>query len=148
MESVMKASSLCRVIGVLVDEKGRVSTMLELMASDLRNFIDHKDLCLSHQEKILILRAIASGMKELHGCGFIHKDLKASNVLVLPTLFESMCNMKGNMFGMNLPMDRSISVTSRFHYTYDLEWIDIKIWDYEHLDAVVGTWCFKAPKVL
>jgi hypothetical protein len=48
MESVMKASSLCRVIGVLVDEKGRVSTMLELMASDLRNLIDHKDLRLSY----------------------------------------------------------------------------------------------------
>ncbi len=44
MESVMKACSLCHVIGVSVDEKGRVLTMLELMACDLRNFIDHKDL--------------------------------------------------------------------------------------------------------
>jgi len=122
--------------------------MLELMASDLRNLIDHKDLCVSYQEKIIILRAIASGMKELHGCGFIHKDLKASNVLVSPILFESMCNMKGDMFGMNPRMDRSIFATSRFHYTYDLEWIDIKIWDYERLDSVVGTWCFKAPKML
>ncbi len=127
---MMKASSLCRVIGVLVDEKGRVSTMLELMASDLRNLIDHKDLRLSYQEKILILKAIASGMKELHGCGFIHKDLKASNVLVSPILFESMCTMKGDMFGMNPPMDRSIFATSRFHYTDDLEWIDVKIGDY------------------
>jgi len=148
MESVMKASSLCRVIGVLVDEKGRISTMLKLMASDLRNLIDHKDLCLSYHDKILILRAIASGMKELHGCGFIHKDLKASKVLVSPILFESMCTMKGDMFGMNLPMDRSIFATSRFHYTNDLEWIDVKIGDYKHSNGVVGTWCFKAPKVL
>jgi len=56
--------------------------------------------------------------------------------------------MKGDMFGMNPPMDRSIFATSRFHYTNDLEWIDIKIGDYEHLDGVMGTWCFKAPEVL
>jgi len=48
MESVMKASSLCRVIGVLVDKKGRISTMLKLMASDLQNLLDHKDLRLSY----------------------------------------------------------------------------------------------------
>jgi len=148
MESVMKASSLCRVIGVLVDEKGRVSTLLELMASDLQNFIDHKDLCFSYQDKILILKAIASGMKELHGCGFIHKNLKGSNVFVSPILFESMCTMKGHMFGMNPPMDRSIFATSRFHYNDDLEWIDVKIGDYECSDGVVGTWCFKAPEML
>jgi len=115
------------VIGVLVDEKGRISTMLKLMASDLQNLIDHKDLRLSYHDKILILRAIASGMKELHGCRFIHKDFKASKVLVSPILFESMCTMKGDMFGMNLPMDRSIFATSHFHYTNDLEWIDVKI---------------------
>jgi serine/threonine protein kinase len=147
MESVMKASSFCRVIGVLVDEKGRISTMLKLMASDLRNLIDHKDLRLSYQDKTLILRAFVSGMKELHGCGFIHKDLKASNVLVSLILFESMCTMKGDMFGMNLTLDKSIFGTPRFHYTNDLEWIDVKIGDYERSDGVVGTWCFKAPKV-
>jgi len=43
MESMMKSCSLCRLIGVSVDEKGRILTMLELMACDLRNFIDHKD---------------------------------------------------------------------------------------------------------
>jgi len=124
------------VIGVLVDKKGRVSTMLELMASSLGNLIDHKDLCLSYEDKILMSRAIASGMKELHGCGFIHKDLKASNVLVSPILFESMCTMKGNMFGMNPPMDRSIFAISRFHYINDLEWIDIKNWGLRALG-----WC-------
>jgi serine/threonine protein kinase len=33
------------------------------------------------------MKAIARGIKELHGCGFIHKDLKASNILVSPIPF-------------------------------------------------------------
>ncbi len=87
-------------------------------------------------------------MKELHGCGFIHKDLKASKILVSPILFESMCTMKGDMFGMNSPMDRSILATSHFQYTDDLEWIDIKIGDYENLDGIMGIMCFRALEVL
>jgi serine/threonine protein kinase len=90
MERVMKAcekrfdSSLCRVIGVSVDEKGRVSTVMELMGGDLRNFIDHWNPVLSYGDRLGLMKAIASGIKELHGCGFIHKDLKASNILVSP----------------------------------------------------------------
>ncbi|CAK9881527.1 unnamed protein product [Sphagnum jensenii] len=88
MERVMKAcekryeSGLCRVIGVSVDEKGRVSTVMELMDGDLRNFIDVCNPLLSYGDKLGLMKAIASGIKELHGCGFIHKDLKASNILV------------------------------------------------------------------
>jgi serine/threonine protein kinase len=87
-------------------------------------------------------------MKEFHGCGFIHKDPKASNVLVSPILFESMCTVKGYMFGMNPPMDRKILVTSSFQYIDDLEWIDVKTGDYESSDGVAGTRCFRAPEVL
>ncbi|CAK9234332.1 unnamed protein product [Sphagnum troendelagicum] len=88
MERVMKAcekryeSGLCRVIGVSVDEKGRVSTVMELMDGDLRNFIDVWNPLLSYGDRLGLMKAIASGIKELHGCGFIHKDLKASNILV------------------------------------------------------------------
>jgi len=87
MERVMKAcekryeSGLCRVIGVSVDEKGRVSTIMELMAGDLRNFIDRNPF-LYYDDRLGLMKAIASGIKELHGCGFIHKDLKASNILL------------------------------------------------------------------
>jgi len=90
MERVMKASekrfdsSLCRVIGVSVDEKRRVSTVMELMGGDLRYFIDHWNPVLSYGDRLGLMKAIASGIKELHGCGFIHKDLKASNILVSP----------------------------------------------------------------
>jgi serine/threonine protein kinase len=150
MERVMRAcpkrasSGLCRVIGVSVDEKGRVSTVMEPMAGDLRNFLDHEDCRLTYQDDILILRAIASGMKELHGCGFIHKDLKASNVLVSPIPFWS---MEGHTFGMNSPMDRSIPATE-FLYTEHWKWIDVKIGDYESSHDVVGTGFFRAPEVL
>ncbi len=93
MERVMEAcekrfeSGLCRVIGVSVDEKGRVSTVMELMGGDLRNFIDRCDSLLSYGDRVGLMKAIASGIKELHGCGFIHKDLKASNILVSPIPF-------------------------------------------------------------
>ncbi len=90
MERVMKAcekrieSGICGVIGVSVDEKGRVSTVMELMGGDLRNFIDRCDSLLSYGVRLGLMKAIARGMKELHGCGFIHKDLKASNILISP----------------------------------------------------------------
>ncbi|CAK9235844.1 unnamed protein product [Sphagnum troendelagicum] len=90
MERVMKAcgkrseSGLCGVIGVSVDGKGRVSTVMELMGGDLRNFIDFCNPFLSYGDRLGLMKAIARGIKELHGCGFIHKDLKASNILVSP----------------------------------------------------------------
>jgi len=87
-------------------------------------------------------------MKELHGCGFIHKDFKASKIFVSLILFESMCIVRRDTFGMNSPMDRSILVTSHFQYTDDLEWIDVKIGDYENLDGVTGRGCFRALEVL
>jgi serine/threonine protein kinase len=98
MERVMKAcekryeSGLCGVIGVSVDEKGRVSTVMELMDGDLRNFIDVCNPLLSYGDKLGLMKAIASGIKELHGCGFIHKDLKASNILVSSKLYTETYN--------------------------------------------------------
>jgi serine/threonine protein kinase len=31
-----------------------------------------------------MMPSIAYGMSQLHGCGLIHKDFKASNIFVLP----------------------------------------------------------------
>jgi len=126
MESVMKAcghdSGLCQMIGVSVDEKGRVSTVMELMAGDLRKLLDHKDLHLSYQDRMLILGVIASGMKKLHECGIIHKDLKASNVLVGATPFGC---------------------------TNQWTWSNVKIGDYESSDSVVeGSGFLRALEVL
>jgi tRNA A-37 threonylcarbamoyl transferase component Bud32 len=143
MESVMKAcegrsdSGLCRVIGVSVDEKGRVSTVMEPMAGDLRNFLDLKDNRLLDLDRILILRAIASGMKELHGCGFIHKDLKASNVLLSPIYMFGRMNSLTDRFMTSTHrntehwekwIDRFM--TSTHPYTeHWAKWIDVKIGD-------------------
>ncbi|CAM6053247.1 unnamed protein product, partial [Sphagnum tenellum] len=87
MERVMEAcekrheSGLCRVIGVSVDKKGRVSTVMQRMEGDLQNFINSNPV-LDYGDRLGLMKAIASGIKELHGCGFIHKDLKASNILL------------------------------------------------------------------
>ncbi|KAH9554879.1 hypothetical protein CY35_08G086400 [Sphagnum magellanicum] len=115
MESVVKAFGhdfgLCRMIGVSVDEKGRVSTVMELMAGDLRHLLEHKDSHLSYEDRKLILWVVASGMNKLHECGIIHKDLKASNVLVGPI---------------------AVGCTNNWM------WKDVKLGDYESSDSVVG----------
>ncbi|KAH9554866.1 hypothetical protein CY35_08G085600 [Sphagnum magellanicum] len=61
---------------------------MQLMEGDLRNFINnHRDYeRVSYRDQREIMRAIANGMKQLHECGLIHKDLKASNILVSPQL--------------------------------------------------------------
>jgi tRNA A-37 threonylcarbamoyl transferase component Bud32 len=153
MERVMKAcekrdkSGLCRGIGVSVDEKGRVSTIMELMAGDLRNFIDHRNwfdrrglmkaisstrlgrMKQIASDRLILMKQIANGVKELHGCGFIHKDLKASNILLKSKLNLSRRNRK---------------------YSYYLDWrqVHVKIGDYESSDVVMGTGFFRAPEVL
>jgi tRNA A-37 threonylcarbamoyl transferase component Bud32 len=126
MDSVMKAFGhdfgLCRMIGVSVDEKDRVSTVMELMGGDLRHLLEDEDSRLSYEDRKLILWVVASGMKKLHDCGIIHKDLKASNVLV-----------------------RAIP----FGFTNEWTWNDFKLGDYESSDSVVGgTGFFRAPEVL
>jgi hypothetical protein len=75
MEMVMKScegtsnSRLCPVIGVLVDKTGKVLVVMELMEGDLRTFIDKRIYELDvYQNQIKIMRAIASGIRELHAC--------------------------------------------------------------------------------
>jgi len=151
MERLMKAcenrdeSGLCRVIGVSVDEKGRVSTIMELMAGDLRNFIDRCNPFLYYHERLELMKGIASGIKELHGCGFIHKDLKASNILlshrpdITMTLVPSLSPR--HIVAWLSPWD------SR-HETRHYERLGTKIGDYESSDIVLGTGFFRAPVVL
>ncbi|CAK9235839.1 unnamed protein product [Sphagnum troendelagicum] len=144
MERVMKASEkryesgLCGVIGVSVDEKGRVSTVMELMDGDLRNFIDFCHPLLSYDDKLGLMKAIARGIKELHGCGFIHKDLKASNILVSPVPSVKLhWRVKDKL---RISLENTKSCYWRL--------IDVKIGDYESSDVVLGTGFFRAPEVL
>jgi serine/threonine protein kinase len=64
---------------------------MERMAGDLRNVIDSRtvpaDLKLAgmpffYNTAVRLMLSIASGMEDLHECGLMHRDLKASNVLV------------------------------------------------------------------
>jgi serine/threonine protein kinase len=140
MESVMKAcekryeSGLCRVIGVSVDEKGRVSTVMELMAGDLRNFIDRSDSLLSYGEKLRLMSAIARGIRELHGCGFIHKDLKASNILV-------------SFSPLKLRLENEIVTYPGNTKFRDRTLFDGRIGDYESSHVFMDTGFFGAPEV-
>ncbi len=160
MERVMEAcekrdeSGLCRVIGVSVDKKGRVSTVMQRMEGDLQNFINSHPF-LDYGDKLGLMKAIASGIKELHGCGFIHKDLKASNILL------------SRIPDVDIPLPAYILSPRQFvrdnpHYRYlrenfslntmvadiNTRVIHVKVGDYESSDGVVGTGFFRAPEVL
>jgi len=151
MEMVMTAcekrheSGLCRVIGVSVDEKGRVSTVMQLMGGDLRDFIDRNPF-LDYGKKLGLMKAIASGIKELHGCGLIHKDLKASNILLScrPDLRIP------RREGLSPPHSPDQTWRSRLLRLVDSSFkrLDVKIGDYESSDGVLGTGFFRAPEVL
>lgn len=85
MNSCVGVYFLCDVIGVSVHKKGKVSVVMELMGGDLRTFINSHHELLGYAQQVEIMQAIALGMSQLHGCGLVHKDLKASaNILVLP----------------------------------------------------------------
>jgi serine/threonine protein kinase len=129
MEKVMKASEgqvksrLCPVIGVSMDNKGKILVVMQLMEGDLRTLIDNDKGSIwfsSDLEKIHIMREIASGIRELHSSGRIHKDIKASNILV----------------GMKVDNGPLGFVE------------EVKIGDYESSDDVVGTGFWRAPEVL
>lgn len=137
MEMVMNACVgvyfLCDVIGVSVDKKDKVSVVMELMGGDLRTFINSHHELLGYAQQIGIMQAIALGMSQLHGCGLLHKDLKASNILVLP-----------NSWTTNEEGDESLNTFKpakrEFYFT--------KVGDYDSLDDVAGTGFWRAPEVL
>jgi serine/threonine protein kinase len=159
MERVMEAcekrdeSGLCRVIGVSVDEKGRVSTVMQLMEGDLQNFINRNPF-LDYGERLGLMKAIASGIKELHGSGLIHKDLKASNIF-LSRLPHQGLPLPGDTLSHTLLCDTPNYRYVRVNFTRDTIIADVKIGvihvkvaDYESSDGVLGTGFFRAPEVL
>ncbi len=158
MERVMEAceqrheSGLCRVIGVSVDEKGRVSTVMQLMEGDLQNFMDSNPV-LDYGERLGLMKAIASGIKELHGSGLIHKDLKASNILFsrIPEKNIPTVNLSPRQYLCDTPNYCYVRVNFTLDTTpvvVKIRGIRVKVGDYESSDGVVGTGFFRAPEVL
>jgi serine/threonine protein kinase len=152
MEMVMKAcegrseSGLCKVIGVSRDKKVKVLLVMPLMERDLGNLIDSKEVLL-HSRNCDIMRQIARGLKNLHACGRIHKDVKASNILLIhkesyilhPPRFDRW------LMGPRLLFDE----LGRERSSYSKKgWVDAYIGDYESVDGVVGTGFWRPPEVL
>lgn len=104
---------------------GRFAFILERMWGDLRRVVDHKmkktgGPPFDPDTATLIMLEIAGGMLELHRRGVIHRDLKASNVLV----------------------DSGHGVDPRD------ETFECKIADFESSVGVVGTGFWRAPEIL
>ncbi len=133
-----------------MDKTGKVLVVMQLMDGDLRTLIDKRigELYV-YQNQIKIMRAIASGIRELHACGRIHKDIKASNILVssyyrtkrcidvMPIGLDTLERESGGM--VDERFERFVNVLYKF---------DVKIGDYESSDDVVGTEFWRPPEVL
>jgi serine/threonine protein kinase len=140
MEKVMRvarkrSSAICRVMGVGDHYAGKPWVLMEHMGGDLRDLLDTgmhyvKDgqMPFHYTATIKMMMEIAQGMEDLHRCGLIHKDLKASNIFVTPLMLGSFAN----------GLEQALVLI----YFY------IKIGDYESLDGVIGTGFWRPPEVL
>jgi serine/threonine protein kinase len=179
MEMVMKAyegrsSGLCKAIGVSRDKKGKALLVMQLMEGDLRNLIDSKRVLL-HSDKRDIMRGIARGLKNLHACGRIHRDVKASNILVKTriskpaqvlvtkelrkALKESARDEMYPNHAIKTILELSDSRPEALYHVspsmlgghafYPIDThIDVYIGDYESVDGVLGTSFWRPPEVL
>jgi serine/threonine protein kinase len=131
-------SAICRVFGVGRDWAGNAWVVMEQMAGDLRTLIERRTKYLEdgqmpfdYNNTITMMMHIAQGMEDLHGCGLIHADLKASNILVTPMTMD--------------PREEEVDGSqqaSESMYFY------VKIGDFETSDGIVGTRFWRAPEVL
>ncbi|CAM6058222.1 unnamed protein product [Sphagnum tenellum] len=120
------------------DFVGNVWVVMERMAGDLRTLIDRRMSCLEDGQRpfdynntITMMMHIAQGMEDLHRCGLIHADLKASNILVTPVIMDP----------REVEVDGSQQVSESLYFY-------MKIGDFESSDGVVGTGFWRAPEVL
>ncbi|CAM6019267.1 unnamed protein product [Sphagnum balticum] len=146
---------ICKVLGVCV-KRNIIWIVMERMLGDLRNFLN-QDVKTAQYFKsdrtmfqIRLMWSIALGMEKLHSLGLLHRDLKASNILLkkatsidftpkLETLFAT-CNVQNEKIARyRFQNFLDASKTTLFSPT---------IGDYESSVAVVGTEFWRAPEVL
>jgi serine/threonine protein kinase len=150
---------LCGVFGLSEDNiTGEVSVVMEAYRGDLRNLIDKRmDYLKSRMRSnmqdddatqmmmmpfpyystLVIMLQIAHGMEDLCAIGIIHRDLKASNIFVLPGEFEE----NGRFQTHN---SRKVELKEDLAYDGFLTYVG----DYETSDGVVGTGFWRPPEVL
>ena len=114
-------------------KNGRLAFQMGRMWGDLRKLIDLKMLHngnqappFSHFRPLFIMYDIAQGMRSLHKDNIVHRDLKASNVLIGPYGHDSIDDF---------------DPTSNEHFY-------LKITDFESSVGVVGTGFWRAPEIL
>ncbi|CAM6015176.1 unnamed protein product [Sphagnum balticum] len=151
---------ICKILGVSIDEvdESRIlSIVMERMAGDLRNVIDARTkpardvknmqfMPFFYPTAIRLMLSIASGMEDLHRCGLMHRDLKASNVLVELHGAGKKRTIEG--------IEESIWPSSfddksqELAFEVDVLELETKIGDYESSESVVGTGFWRAPEIL
>lgn len=130
------SSGLCSpVLCGMVVMNGRFAFQMLRCAGDLRKLIDKRmernsnQLCapFSDEELVCNMLHIAEGMKALHQDNIVHRDLKASNVLIWPVekehRFEDLDSLSPGSYGCLVA-------------------------DYECSVGVVGTGFWRAPEIL
>jgi serine/threonine protein kinase len=146
---------ICKVLGVCV-KRNIIWIVMERMLGDLRNFLN-QDVktaqCFKSDRTMFQIRlmwSIALGMEKLHALGLLHRDLKASNILLkkassidltpkLERLFKT-CDLQNEKIARyRFQKNLDVSKTTLFSPT---------IGDYESSVAVVGTGFWRAPEVL
>ncbi len=153
-----KYVGVCSPIGLSVDDiTGEVSVVMDAYRGDLRNLIDKRmdylksrmrsnmqaDVATQmmipfpYDSTLRMMFLIAYGMATLCAKGIIHRDLKASNILVTPIEYTK----KGHA---------QIRICRKDELKEDLAyaWFRVFVGDYETSDGVVGTGFWRPPEVL
>ncbi|KAG0600512.1 hypothetical protein M758_11G039800 [Ceratodon purpureus] len=123
--------------GVMLKD-GRFGFVMGRFWGDLRTMIDRRMVHNGNQAppfsikgSLWILHDIAKGMLQLHTDGILHRDLKASNVLILPMMWKF----------------EERGAYGKYDSINDDEFL-VCIADYECSAVVCGTKFWRAPKIL